>query len=253
MELKEHFYMRVADLDWEIYAENQDVVSFTREYHISKEEARHAIPIRMTEEKIARACKDQPEFPREMNETTAVHREMGEILPKKQRMLFHGGLLSFLGEGILFTAGSGVGKSTHMKLWKKYLGDKVEVVNGDKPILWIKDETCFAYGTPWAGKEGWQKNCKRELKRICIVTRGKENKIRKLESKDALTPLLSQFYLPENQEGAMLSISLLDQLLKILPVYELSCNISKEAVEVCLEGMTGYKLKDLNESEDDRR
>lgn len=30
MELKEHFYMRVADLDWEIYAENQDVVSFTR-------------------------------------------------------------------------------------------------------------------------------------------------------------------------------------------------------------------------------
>ena len=35
----------------------------------------------------------------------------------------------------MFTAQSGTGKSTHIKLWKKHFGKDVDIVNGDKPIV----------------------------------------------------------------------------------------------------------------------
>jgi serine kinase of HPr protein (carbohydrate metabolism regulator) len=48
-------------------------------------------------------------------------------------ILFHGSALSLDGEGFIFTAKSGVGKSTHAGLYRELYGERVEMINDDKP------------------------------------------------------------------------------------------------------------------------
>lgn len=40
-----------------------------------------------------------------------------------------------------------------MKLWSRLFGDRVECVNGDKPLFLFRDGRLFGAGTPWCGKE----------------------------------------------------------------------------------------------------
>ena len=94
----------------------------------------------------------------------------------------HGAVVAWKNQGYLFTAPSGTGKSTHLALWKKYLGDQAEVINGDKPILKVTEDEVWVYGTPWAGKEQWQVNKKVALKGICFLERGEKNSIQKIDS-----------------------------------------------------------------------
>ena len=39
-------------------------------------------------------------------------------------ILFHGSVIAVDGEGYLFTAKSGTGKSTHARLWRETFGDR---------------------------------------------------------------------------------------------------------------------------------
>ena len=47
---------------------------------------------------------------------------------------------------------SGTGKSTHSRLWLKYIPD-TKLLNDDNPAVRIMDNnTIMIYGTPWSGK-----------------------------------------------------------------------------------------------------
>ncbi|KAB5607392.1 hypothetical protein [Bifidobacterium jacchi] len=70
-------------------------------------------------------------------ETLAVFRRIAEQLPALHRVVFHGATISFAGRAWLFTAPSGTGKTTHIRLWREVYGDRVGIINGDKPILHI--------------------------------------------------------------------------------------------------------------------
>jgi hypothetical protein len=176
-------------------------------------------------------------------ETIAVLRKIGEELAKNNRMLFHGVVLSYKGEGYLFTAVSGTGKSTHAGLWKKYFKDAVQVVNGDKPILAVEDEQVIAYGTPWAGKEGWQKNASVRLKGICIIEQGATNEIRRVNPLQYFNTLFQQLHIPRDAEAAGKTLELFDALMQAVPVYVLKCDISEQAVKCCYEEITGLSYE----------
>ena len=99
-------------------------------------------------------------------ESLAVYRKIAEKIIEYDGILLHGVVADVDGTGVAFLAKSGVGKSTHTALWQEVLGDKMTVVNGDKPLIRIIDDKIYAYGTPWAGKEKNQKNTKTNLKKI---------------------------------------------------------------------------------------
>ena len=85
-------------------------------------------------------------------ETLAVYRKSADHLLSCDTLLFHGSVIAVDGEGYLFTAKSGTGKSTHTRLWREYFGERAVMVNDDKPLLHITDSGVTAYGTPWDGK-----------------------------------------------------------------------------------------------------
>ncbi len=57
----------------------------------------------------------------------------------------HGAVVSWKQEGYIFTAPSGTGKTTHVRLWKEHLGPDVEIINGDKPVLEVGEDEIIAF------------------------------------------------------------------------------------------------------------
>lgn len=177
-------------------------------------------------------------------ETLALLRKISDVLPNHQRFLIHGASISYEGKAYLFTAPSGTGKSTHIRLWKKHLGDKVKIVNGDKPFVSLDKDSDgtihpLIYGTPWAGKERWQRNCSEPLKGICFVQRGTLNTIRKMQPEECVSVLFRQVYLPEDEDAVGRTLELVDLLVKNVSLYMLTCDMSEDAVRCSFEKLTG--------------
>ena len=125
-------------------------------------------------------------FTDEYLETLAVYRKIAEQLLSYDTILFHGSVIAVDGEGYLFTAKSGTGKSTHARLWRENFGDRAVMVNDDKPLLRITKDGVIAYGTPWDGKHRLSANTSVPLKGICILERATENQIIRLDTKEQL-------------------------------------------------------------------
>ena len=161
-------------------------------------------------------------------ESIAVHRKIARALFPHHSYVLHGVVIEVDGVGVAFLAQSGTGKSTHAALWKKLLGEKVTVVNGDKPIIRRFNRQLAAYGTPWAGKEHEQTNKKCVLRKICFLERSTENQCTRLSGKDMIYRMLPFVY-TENGMQALDVLRILNQA--ELEYYTLQCNMDVSAAE----------------------
>lgn len=172
-------------------------------------------------------------------ESLCIYRSVCNRLPKYDAFLLHSSVIECDGQAFAFSAPSGTGKSTHTQLWLDTFGDRARIINGDKPIFRFVNERLYVYGTPWCGKEGYNVNARSPLKALCFLNRGEKNEIVRADSKTAVTKLFNQVLLPKNGQDTFLLLGLLDRMMTEYPVYELYCNISKEAALVAYEGMKG--------------
>ncbi len=172
-------------------------------------------------------------------EELAFYRKIAEKMPDFDIILFHGSVIAVDGEGFLFTANSGTGKSTHTKLWREKFGERAVMVNDDKPLLRMTDEQVIAYGTPYNGKHRIGCNMSVPLKGLCILTRGETNSISCITKKEAYSMLMQQVYRPADPVQLLKTMKLLDKLGKNIKIYRLACNMDIEAAEVAYNGMKG--------------
>ena len=150
----------------------------------------------------------------------------------------HASAVALDGQAYLFSADSGVGKSTHTRLWQAEFGEKARIINDDKPALRQLDGVWYAYGTPWCGKDGINQNEKARLAGICFLSRGTRNQIRKLSPQEALRLAMCQtvykFWSVEELDAMLLQ---LERLLTQVPVYALTCLPNQEAARLSYETM----------------
>lgn len=175
-------------------------------------------------------------------ESICIYRNLCLQLPSRDAFLMHGAVVDVDGKSYAFTAESGTGKSTHIRLWKKLLGDRLVVVNGDKPILRFIDDKLYIYGTPWCGKEGWNTNMRSELKGLCFLERAENNTIRPLDKSDSAERIMRQIIMPRDPLGAMSTFALLDRMIMNVDTWLLGCNMEIEAAKVAYENMSGEKI-----------
>jgi hypothetical protein len=71
----------------------------------------------------------------------------------REGLYLHASAVELEGRVYLFSGDSGVGKSTHTRLWQQVFGESARIINDDKPALRYLDGVWYAYGTPWCGKE----------------------------------------------------------------------------------------------------
>ncbi|MBP3391372.1 MAG: hypothetical protein J6L76_01125 [Clostridia bacterium] len=172
-------------------------------------------------------------------ESLAFYRKFAEQAAAFDCILFHGSALSVDGEGYLFGAPSGTGKSTHSALYRRQFGDRVEMVNDDKPLLRRMNGGFYVYGTPWDGKHHLSQNISVPLRGICFLQQGPINEIRKLTFFEAIGASLGQIYRPEDKEALSKVLHFTQGMLQSVPVFELKCTISNEAAELSYRTMKG--------------
>ncbi len=172
-------------------------------------------------------------------EELAVYRKIAEKMPEYDTFLFHGSAVAVDGQCYLFTAKSGTGKSTHTRLWRKLLGERVVMVNDDKPLVHVDERGAVVFGTPYNGKHRLGANISMPLKAVCILERAEENNIRRITSEEAYTTLLQQIYRPSDVSALAKTLRLIDRLREQVMFWRLGCNMDISAAEVSYNAMKG--------------
>lgn len=170
-------------------------------------------------------------------ETLSVYRKIAVEMLKYNTFLFHGSVIAVDGQGYLFTAVSGTGKSTHTKLWQEHFGNRAVMVNDDKPLISVEQNTVTAHGTPWNGKHRIGCNISVPLKAICLLTRDVYNHIEPISNVDIYSIILQQSYRPKQAELLVKYLDIVDIVLKNCKFYKLGCNMEADAPVVAYNGM----------------
>ena len=171
-------------------------------------------------------------------ERASVQLKFAEHLLHHRTLLLHGSSVALDGEGYLFTADCGVGKSTHTRLWRQVFGDRAVMINDDKPFLRLTDQGVLICGSPWSGKHGLDTNITVPLKGICVLRRGPENKIAPLSPKDAMPMLLKQSHHPLEEALEEEYLRLVNTLAETIPLWQMECTKDPDAALVSHQAMS---------------
>ena len=159
--------------------------------------------------------------------------------------LFHAAVVSHEGKAYMFLGPSGTGKSTHARLWLKYIGG-TELVNDDNPVVRVVQTTppggtppdsggeVMCYGSPWSGKTPCYRNVSYPLGGIVLLSQAPYNKIRRLDGIEAYAALVPSI------SGKRWDAQIADGLHQTenalamnVPVWHLECLPVKEAARLC--------------------
>lgn len=174
-------------------------------------------------------------------ERAAIQRKLSEQLLEQGILLVHGSTVSVDAQGYLFTAKCGTGKSTHTRLWRQTFGDLAVMVNDDKPFVAVTGQEILVSGSPWSGKHGLDTNITVPLKGICILTRGKENRIRRISGEEARDMIFHQASPPLDEKKRPQFEWLVENLLDRVAFWEMECNQEPEAALTAYRAMSQRK------------
>lgn len=234
------FYIKIAGLTVEMRAKYPFVKKLCRDYLVEPVQKPDIVAF-ATDEEIQKEMVEGDGFSPAYCESVCLYRAIAEKLPYFNKFVFHGASISYGERGYLFAAPSGTGKSTHIKLWFELLGDSTQIINGDKPILSVDNGNVFICSTPWAGKEGWQRNVSYPLASICLLSRGEENSISRISPSEHFNEIIRQIYIPFDSEARLKTLELLDIIAKQVDFYNLYCNMSLDAARTAFDTMVVNK------------
>lgn len=175
---------------------------------------------------------------------TAMRNIMVSSLIFLEGVLVHSVTIDWNGKGILFSAPSGTGKSTHANLWhKKY---DVKIIDGDVTSCRIVDGLPVIYGLPWCGTSGEFINTKLQLGAIIFLEQSEDNSIIMLDPTEAIVRLYARcFLLIWEEKMADLVLDTITKIVLNTECYLLKCRPDFEAVELvkrCLEKKDSKKI-----------
>ena len=189
------------------------------------------------EKSAARLGLYRPDRSLEYAETYMIYRLIADELCMEDWAVLHGSTVAIDGVGYIFTAKSGTGKSTHASLWRQVFGQRMTMINDDKPIIHFGEDAIEAYGSPWCGKHGRNTDTHVPVRAICILERGTDNHIKEIDFTEAYPMLIQQIHKPQDKEKMRHLLMLLDRLKGRVRFYRLSCNMEPEAALCAYEGM----------------
>ena len=266
------FQIEVAGLVIRIDNRYEDVRVLCKDYIIG-DERKADLCIAVSEEELRREMGKAPElfFEDGYGEEVVIYEKISNVLPVFNAFVMHSSVVEVGGWAYAFAAESGTGKTTHTRYWKEVLGDRVTVINGDKPICrfvsgnrlragrslhfgrddnedrqqvgrsldYARDdnkEELYAFGTPWCGKEGWQTKTSAPLKALCLLERAEKNEIYPIDAFENLVELMGHFHLPGDGQVDMVKLmELIDRMISIIPVYRLRCRNDISAAETAIQ------------------
>jgi hypothetical protein len=107
-----------------------------------------------------------------------------------QAVTIHASAIAVKNEGCAFVGPSGIGKSTHSRLWLQHVPDS-RLLNDDQPVLrQLPDGTVRLYGSPWSGKTSCYCNEGVALKALFFMEQALENQLTRLTGIETFQKLM---------------------------------------------------------------
>lgn len=142
----------------------------------------------------------------------------------------HASLVKVKDKGIIFSAPSGIGKSTQAALWQQHRGAKI--LNGDRAAIRLVNGKWMAYGSPWAGSSGIYHNDSVELAAIVFLGQAQQNRLTRINGSGAFSAMIRGGIFPYWSKADMVTAcSLSEKILLSVPTFELFCRPDLSAVE----------------------
>lgn len=154
-------------------------------------------------------------------------------IAKANTIKIHASVIEKDGEALLFMGKSGTGKSTHSRLWQKYVQGST-LLNDDAPIVrYFDNGNVVVYGSPWSGKTPCYRNAQANVKAFVHLYQSKENQLTKMSALESMSSLLfSTVTFKSNKENKNAVFDTLSKILQNLSVYRLDCRPDEEAVRL---------------------
>ena len=154
-----------------------------------------------------------------------------EVLVHHNGIVLHSSSVKWNDSAILFSASSGVGKSTQAALWEKY--ENATVINGDKTVIRKIEDKYVGFGSMFAGSSGIYTNESAPVKAIVLLSQYKENVIKRVNSAEVFKRLYKETASNLwNSSFSFKVVEFLGEMLINVPVYEFKCRPDREAVEI---------------------
>lgn len=241
---------RIADLNVELNVDGRTKRN-AKDYLIKSNEKADMV----IDKNYAQACIDYPEFvqynwPEEkktyayeclnyMYEANYFARQLFNF----NGIVLHASAVVYEEKAYLFSAVSGMGKSTHTSQWLKLFGDKAFILNDDKPAIRVLEDGIYAYGTPWAGSTDINCNAKARLQGICFLHRDEENSIKPMDDEQAFLRLYHAGKRKLTMEQMEKQLDIMSEIIKNVPIYEMGCTPTVEAAKLSYSVMSQSDFK----------
>ncbi len=153
------------------------------------------------------------------------------IIAGGKGLILHSSFIETPFGGVLFTAPKQTGKSTQASLWEKY--ENAEILNGDRALITVKEDTVTASGIPYSGSSGICKNKTLPIAAIVELSQAKENKICRLSGSQGVKALLVGTWANTWDADDMKEIT--DTAIKTankIPMFHLACLPNEDAVNM---------------------
>ena len=146
-------------------------------------------------------------------------------------IVLHGVLMEYKGKGIIISAPSGTGKTTHARMWRDT--QRALIINGDRALCRKIDNKWTGFGMPWCGTSGEYINRDVEISAIVVLEQAKENSVEKLDTLQAFNHMIPNITAPTWEKNLLnKAMDYLEDIVNEVPVYKLKCTPDIEAVEV---------------------
>lgn len=155
-------------------------------------------------------------------------------------LMVHASVIRYEGRGYLFLGKSGTGKSTHTRLWLKYI-EGSRLLNDDNPVVAFdpKKGEATVYGTPWSGKTPCYLNESVPVGAFVRLEQAPANAISRLTATHAFAALLPSCSCLK--QDAAIYKGIIDTVTRIatrIPVCHLKCLPDEAAARLSMQTVT---------------
>ncbi len=161
-----------------------------------------------------------------------------EIAMKEGLFPLHASAIAYQNQAILFSAPSGVGKSTQAMLWQQE--EAIRFINDDKPLIELSNPIQI-HGSPWCGKTMLQSNTSYPLTCILFIVQDNKDFVEEMTANEKIIHLIKNTHRSDNPVLQQAFLNKVDQLIANARIARLHCTPTKNAVQVVKEYLYGLQ------------
>lgn len=180
---------------------------------------------------------DDPRYDFVMDSMTRIF--FSQHAATRRALMLHASVVELGGKGYIFMGGSGIGKSTHSRLWvANFAGCRL--LNDDCPLVVAGAEGFRVAGTPWSGKTRCFRNASCPVGGIARLSQAPRNRFTRLDGIEAFVNFIPGMSVMTSARGLYSeATSTALELLATVPVGTLECRPDREAAQTARTGLVG--------------